>query len=441
MSNRSLPRIMIVGRTNVGKSTLFNRLVDNKKSIVFSSEGVTRDYLEETMTWDKRMFRLVDTGGVMTKRQVRNEIEKNVQAKLNALLQEAALFLFVCDGKNGLTDEDRIVARQLHTFKKPTLLLLNKADNISALQTSAPEFLALGFSDIIEVSAIHGIGINNLLAWITDHLPEDYEETEEQPHYHVSIVGKPNVGKSSLMNELAKRERSIVSDIAGTTREAVSERIYHCNDLIELIDTAGVRKKSRVDDELEQLMVKSSLSAIRQADIVILMVDASAGKISDQELKLLFYALEEKKPVILLINKVDLLTDYTKSLLDLSKEEYDFILKKVPVISTSCKTKQGVDKVLKVVAEVWHRCKQNFDPAEVDEVVKKELDTKALFRCTIPLKLHKIRPLPTAKIPSFVLHVNYPQFFGPAELSCIENILRRHFDLRGCPVQFSVKKH
>ncbi len=441
MGNQSFPRILIVGRTNVGKSTLFNRLVDNQKSIVFSSDGVTRDYVEETVTWDDRTFRLVDTGGLMIKRKVNNEIEKNVQQRLTALFAEADLFLFVCDGKNGLAEEDRIVARQLHSFKKPTLLLLNKADNASALLATAPEFLALGFSEMIEVSGIHGIGINKLLTWIIDHLPEDRDVVEEQPHYHVSIVGKPNVGKSSLMNELAKRERSIVSDIAGTTREAISERIYHCNDLIELIDTAGVRKKSRVDDELEQLMVKNSLSTIRQADIVMLMVDASAGKITDQELKLLFYSLEENKPVILLINKVDLLDDYTKLTLDSSKEEYEFILKKVPVISVSCKTKQGVDKVLNAVAEVWHRCKQVFDPAEVDEVVKKELAVKTLYRCTVPLKLHKIRPLPTAKIPSFVLHVNLPQFFGPSELSCIENILRKHYDLRGCPVQFSLKKH
>lgn len=432
------PKVLLVGRTNVGKSTLFNRLTDSRKSIVFEREGVTRDYIHEIVTWNDKTFDLVDTGGLTFKKHD-DVIWKRIQEKVMALLNSASVILFVCDAKNGLIEEDQIIAKILHKTKKPTFLLLNKADNHNSFEENMPEFYKLGFKSIIPVSAIHGTGVGTLLDSVVKALGDEQLGTVEEPAYKVVIIGKPNVGKSSLMNLLINQERSIVSDIAGTTREAVSEMLYHCSDLIELTDTAGVRRQARVSDDLETLMVKSSLQAIKDANIVIVMVDASEGKISDQELKLLFYAHEQKKMVIAVFNKTDLLNEYSRLLLDQSLKEYAFILNKIPQVSTSCITQKNVSKIFHEIQNVWKRCKQEFQSTDVNDRVKNELKTIPLYNKGQQLKLFKIRHV-RAAIPTFVLHVNEPKWFGESELGCIENILRRNYDLRGCPIQFSVKE-
>lgn len=435
---QSFPKILLVGRTNVGKSTLFNRLIQEKKSIVFEREGVTRDYIQETITWNDKTFDLIDTGGLVFGRHV-DDIQKKVQEKVMPLLSQAALILFVCDAKNGLVEEDTIIARTIHKTKRPVIILLNKADNQHKLEENRPDFYQLGFDEMIPTSAIHGIGIGTLLNRIIEHVGEPLEIGIERPHYKVVIVGKPNAGKSSLMNILINQERSIVSDIAGTTREAIESNIYYCSDLIQMVDTAGVRKKRNVTDELETLMVKSSMEAVRTADIVLMMIDGSQGQISDQELKLLFYAFEQKKIVLILFNKTDLLDEYTRETLEQSMEEYHFILKKIPQLWISCLTKRNVNKILDEIRILWDRCKQEFNSTEVNEIVQNELVHKPLYHSRIALRVFKIRVI-KGTIPTFVLHVNHPAWFGESELGCIENILRKHFDLRGCPIQFSVRK-
>ncbi|MBY0353348.1 ribosome biogenesis GTPase Der [Candidatus Babeliales bacterium] len=434
------PTVVLVGRTNVGKSTLFNRLASEQKSIVFEREGVTRDYIEEKITWADKTFKIIDTGGFEFKRNM-TEIETRVQEKVLRLLDNASLLLFVCDGKNGLTQGDLHIAKILHRTRKPVIVVVNKADNKRALEDNAAEFYSLSFEEIINVSSIHGTGIGRLLERITDIVPQPTTIEGEVPQYKMVIVGKPNVGKSSLMNLLLNQERSIVSEVAGTTREPITEMLQRADELIQLVDTAGVRKKSRVDDELEQLMVKSSLEAIREADVVLLMIDASQGKISDQELKLLFYVYEVNKPVLVLYNKTDLIKedDYTKAQLKSSLEEYNFVLKKTPQINISCLSKKNVSKVIDQVNSLVKRCSQSFNSSELDELVKQSLSTKPMYHKRILLRLFKIRNVP-AQIPTFVLHVNYPEFFGPSQLGFIENIIRSHYDIKGCPVQFSVRK-
>lgn len=434
------PTVVLVGRTNVGKSTLFNRLASEQKSIVFEREGVTRDYIEEKITWADKTFKLIDTGGFEFKRNM-SEIETRVQEKVLKLLDNASLLLFVCDGKNGLTQGDLHIAKILHRTKKPVIVVINKADNRRALEDNMSEFFSLSFDEMIPVSSIHGTGIGRLLERVTDIVPQPTEFEGEVPRYKMVIIGKPNVGKSSLMNLLLKQERSIVSPVAGTTREPISEMLQYADELIQLVDTAGVRKKSRVDDELEQLMVKSSMEAIREADVVLLMIDASEGKISDQELKLLFYVYEVHKPVVILYNKTDLIKedDYTKSLLLSSQAEYNFVLKKTPQINISCLSKKNLHKVIDNVNALVKRCGQSFNSTELDEFVKENLSAKPMYHKRILLRLFKIRNVP-AQIPTFVLHVNYPEFFGPTQLGFIENIIRSRYDLKGCPIQFSVKK-
>lgn len=433
------PKVLLVGRMNVGKSTLFNRLIEQKRSIVFEREGVTRDYIQELVTWNEVPFLLIDSGGLSFQKH-KDEIGERVQEKVLDLLNQTDLLLFVCDGKNGLTDEDIRIANILRKLKKPIFLLINKADNEKALEENLPEFYRLGIDTVIPISGIHGTGIATLLNKIVQTIPKPTVEEEVKPHYNVVIIGRPNVGKSSLMNLLIQHERSIVSNIAGTTREAISEMTYQGVDLVQLTDTAGVRRSRKVEDELEELMVKSSLQAIRDANIVLVMIDASEGKIADQELKLLFYAYEQKKLLIVVFNKIDLLDEYTRLTLKQSIEEYDFILKKIPQISISCLTKKNVSKIFNEIGQLWQRCKQPFNAQEVNELVKTQLVNKHLYHNTIQLKVFKVLVQEPADIPTFVLKVNFPEWFGPAELGCIENILRNHYDLAGCPIQFHLRK-
>jgi GTP-binding protein len=432
------PKVMLVGRTNVGKSTIFNRLSQQKRSIVFEREGVTRDYIQDLVVWDKKPFLLIDSGGLSFERN-RDDIDQRVQKQVLDLLGQADLLLFVCDCKNGLTQADVHIANILRKSKKPVLLLLNKADNQNVSDEALPEFYTLGFKTILPVSGIHSIGIGALLDTIIANIPEPREIETQEPQYKVVIIGRPNVGKSSLMNLLIQHERSIISNVAGTTREAIKETVYCCNDLIELTDTAGVRRPRKIDDSLEQLMVQSSLMAIKEADIVLAMIDASEGKIADQELKLLFYAYEQKKMVIVLINKTDLLEEYTSQTLEQSLDEYEFILKKMPLIRISCLTKKNVNKIFNEIQRVWQRCQQSFDPIELDEIIVQELATRPLYHKKNALRVQRIEPVAT-QTPTFKLVVNYPEWFGSTELGCIENILRKHYDLSGCPISFRLVK-
>ncbi|MFA5074757.1 MAG: ribosome biogenesis GTPase Der [Candidatus Babeliales bacterium] len=438
----SHPKVILVGRTNVGKSTIFNRLTKNTKTIVLNKEGVTRDYISEIVDWADKKFELIDTGGLPFKKEKisKDPILEQVQQKVINLLEKASLILFVCDAKNGLVEEDLQVAKLLHKTKKPVLLLLNKADNINAYQDNYPEFFKLGFDQIIPISAIHGTGIADLLEKITENIKQKTELIEDhKPVYKVTILGKPNVGKSSLMNILSKKERSIVTDIPGTTREAISQPIYTSCDLIQITDTAGIRKKSRVSEDLESLMVKSSLEAVRISDIILLVVDASEKQLSDQELKLLFYAYEQKKAIIIIFNKIDLLSEYDKKSFEYELQKHDFLLKKIPQIWISCKDKKNVHKIILNIEKLWQRLNQEIDKMEINEIVKTEWQKKPMFHNQMSIKLFKIRPL-KAKTPTFILHVNKPEWFKETQLGFIENVLRKHFDFKGCPIQFVLKK-
>lgn len=436
MSIKSLPKVALIGRTNVGKSTLFNKLAKRTESIVLDEEHVTRDYLHEAVSHKGKVFDLIDTGGFALQKQTDIFAEQLRQIGLSAC-EKADVIIFLCDVKNGLHDEDRAIARYLHKLNKPVICALNKADNKHAREAFEFEFMALGFQNYLCISAIHSTGINELLDTVISHLPAFTPSEPSAPSFKIALLGKPNVGKSSLMNLLVKEERSIVSDVAGTTREAVSERITFYGQDILFTDTAGIRRKRKVTEELESLMVKSSLQAVRSADLIILMVDGSEGRLSDQELKLLFYAFENQKGTLLVYNKRDLMTDEITNRLEYENKEYEFFLRKIPSISISCKDGKNVGAVMREISKLVDRLSQQFNMADLNEYVQHSLRNKRFFHKTIPLKLHRIIQVPGKRL-TFSLKVNYPEFFRDSHIACIENILRKKYDLRGCPLRFSI---
>src|SRR3990167_3850185 len=294
-----MKKVALVGRMNVGKSTLFNRLALRSRAITLDYEGVTRDFIKDTITYGDRSFHLVDTAGVsLAKKQ--DELAEASRKKSLEMIEEASVIVFIVDGTVGIIPEDFEIAKLLHKTGKPVIVAVNKAD-VKIVEEKAYEFDRLGFKNIQLISAQHGTGMSGLLDEIFVLLGPDEEDNEdERPDYRVVLIGKPNVGKSSLMNLILEKERAIVADIP------------------------GIRRKRAVSEDLESLMVKSSFSAVREADIVLLLIDSSEGVLSDQELKLAFYVFEEGKALIILYNKQDLTTEETKESLQYDSDEYKF---------------------------------------------------------------------------------------------------------------------
>ncbi|KKP35597.1 MAG: GTPase Der [candidate division TM6 bacterium GW2011_GWF2_32_72] len=433
-----LNKIIIVGRTNVGKSTLFNRLAEKTRAITLDQEGVTRDFISDVVNWKDASFELYDTGGVSLKSTTDPILEKVRVSALN-LIEDSYAVLFVVDGKIGLLPEDRDIAKVLHKTNKPVFLVINKADVSDAIQ-QLHEFERLGFKESFFVSAQHGAGISELLDGITEDLPHIVESKEEEkPKFSVVLLGKPNVGKSSLMNLLLAKERSIVSDVPGTTREALSEKIQFQKESILLTDTAGIRRKRAVEEPLEEMMVHSSFKAMERADIVLLMLDESEGQVSNQELKLVSYAFENGKAVIVLFNKDDLMDDLTRQDLEIDLEKYPQLFEKFETLRISCKTGKNIGKVLPLVEKVWERYSHEFDDLEVTEFFKEALYKKPLYHNKILLKLYKVRVIRTAPI-TFLFLVNSASWFGASQLAYFENRLRSKYNLKGVPVRFVVRK-
>jgi GTP-binding protein len=338
-----LPQVVIVGRTNVGKSTLFNRLSTDVKSITLDYEGVTRDFVRDTVCWKDSCFELIDSGGISV-HKVHDPLSERVRKLGFDLIERADLILFVVDGKTGLTEDDQQLIRAIRRKTTKILLAINKIDHGQAQETMY-EWDQLGIDEKFPISAQHGTGIAELLDAIIHALPKKTKIKEEEPRYSIVLLGKPNVGKSSLMNLLLEQERSIVFDVPGTTREAITEPIKFYQETIAVTDTPGIRKKRAIEESLEEMMVKSSFRAVKNASIVLLLVDAPQGHISDQELKLAFYCFQEGKALIILFNKDDLMTELNRADLSFDLERYEYFTKKIPTLSISCKTGKNIGKI------------------------------------------------------------------------------------------------
>ena len=429
----SVPIVAIVGRMNVGKSTLFNRFSDRVKSITYDYEGVTRDILKEQITWNDTIFELIDTGGIVVQK-TNDKILEQVRAKALDTLDKASVILFVVDGSAGVTTEDREISQIIRERNKKTILVINKWDKKEA-QDNQYDFYELYHDAVVGISAEHGINILDLLENLLPLLPVKQGNEHEAPAFKVVFLGRPNVGKSSLMNVLLKEERSLVSDIAGTTREAVSENITFYQEHLQITDTPGIRRKSSVNEDIEQLMVKSSFNALKDADIVVLLLDASQAGIVDQELKLAFYAFQEQhKALIIVINKSDLMDEATEKAFADSFSNYQHLMSKVPLLRISCKTGKNVGKLLPLIREVWEHASQRFSDAALQNLFVGALTKTPLVRNKQYLTVYKVRQVSTAPI-TITLRVNNPDWFEQSQLNFFENILRAEYDLIGAPVK------
>ena len=436
---KNLPIVAIVGRMNVGKSTLFNRISENVRSITYDFPGVTRDIIKDQVSWKERSFEIVDTGGISLQK-TDDKIMEGVRTKALAVLDNADVVAIVVDASVGLMDEDRDIANRVRERHKKTILVLNKWDKKSA-EDYKYEFYELHHEAIVMISAEHGMNINDLLDTVVEMLPERQGQIEEKPQYKVVFLGRPNVGKSSLMNAILKEDRALVSEIAGTTREALSERVTFYQEHLQITDTPGIRRKSAVDPhELEQLMVKSSFHALKEADIVVLMLDASQAGIVDQELKLAFYAFEEHhKALIIVINKSDLADEAIDKGFEESFQPYQHLMRKVPLLRISCKTGKNVGKLLPLINEVWQRHSQQFPDASLHHIFVNALRKTPLFRNLQELHVYNTRQVGTAPV-TVAMRVSNPGFFEQSQLKFFENVLRGEYDLNGVPVKFIIQK-
>jgi GTP-binding protein len=431
-------KVLILGRMNVGKSTLFNKLTEDKKSITLDYLGITRDFIKEDISWKDYNFTIIDSGGINIKDK--DEITKKVNNQVISLIEQSSVIVFVLDGKVGISNEDLEISKILHKSKKNVILAINKIDNIENSITNIHEFQKLGFKIIVPISAEHGLSINDLLDKIILFLDKKYNKNEKST-FKIALIGKPNVGKSSLMNVLLNNERSIVSSIEGTTREAFSENIKFSKNNIEIFDTPGIRKKSSVSDNIEELMVKSSFRTLKNSDIILLIIDGSKDYILDQDLKLAFYGYTQQyKCLIIIINKSDLATNSIKASFINSLKDYHYLYNNVERVEISCKTQKNVGKILPLVYNVWQRYNYRFNDNELSNLIISEIQKKHLYRSKQAIRVYEARQIDT-KPPTIELLVNNIDIFDDNIIRFFENIIRDNYNLKSCPIKFILKKY
>ncbi len=432
--------VAIVGRPNVGKSTLFNRLTQTRQAIVNEEAGTTRDRQYGKVEWLTKEFSLVDTGGWVVNSDDVFESEINKQVKI--AIEEADVILFVVDVVNGLTDLDMEVANILRRSKKPILLVANKADNFN-LHMDAAEFYSLGLSDPICISAINGSCTGDLLDKILEVMPEEkpMEVDEELPR--IAIVGRPNAGKSSLINAFIGEDRNIVTDIAGTTRDSIYTKYNKFGLNFYLVDTAGIRKKGKVNEDLEYYSVIRSIRAIENSDVCILMIDATRG-IESQDLNIFSLIQKNKKGLVVCVNKWDLVEDksqkvittFTNAIKERLAPFTDF-----PLLYISALTKQRIFKVLETAKEVYDNRQRRVSTAKLNEVLLPIIENypppawKGKY-----IKIKYITQLPVGSIPSFVFFCNLPQWIKDPYKRFLENKIRENWDFTGTPINIFIRE-
>ncbi len=429
--------VAIVGRPNVGKSTLFNRLVGKRAAITDETSGVTRDRHYGKSFWNGFDFSIIDTGGYVTNSDDVFEEEINKQVML--AMEEADVVLFLVDVSSGITVLDESIAGMLRRSKKKVIIAVNKVDNTSE-EYNVPEFYGLGFGDLFSVSSINGSGTGDLLDEIVKYFPEKQDDDElEIPKY--AIVGRPNAGKSSLVNALLGEERNIVTDVAGTTRDSIHTRYNKFGHDFLLIDTAGVRKKGRVHEDLEFYSVMRAIRSIEDSDVCLLMVDATRG-VEAQDVNIFHLINRNNKGVVVIINKWDLIekdTNSVKKYEELIREKFAPFVD-VPIVFTSAITKQRVHKVLDLAIEVYNNRTRKIPTSKLNEYILpliQEFPPPAIKGKYVKIKY--VTQLPT-HFPAFAFYCNLPQYVKEPYKRFLENKLRAAYEFTGVPVSIFLRK-
>ncbi len=428
--------VAIVGRPNVGKSTLFNRIVGERVSIVEDVAGVTRDRIYATGSWLTRKFRLIDTGGIEIANQ---DFSEQIKMQAEIAIEEADVIIFIVNGKEGMTDDDLYVARMLQKSKKPIILAVNKIDD-HAFIDNIYEFYALGIGDPIAISSSHGIGVGDLLDKLIEKLPEEVNN-EIEDEIKFSLIGRPNVGKSSLTNAILGEERVIVSNIAGTTRDAIDTQLIKDGQKYCVVDTAGMRKKGKVYENIEKYSILRALSAIEKSDVILVLVDGSQG-IIEQDRHVAGYAHEAGKGVIIVVNKWDLVEKDSKTMQNMEKEikaEFKY-LDYAKVVFVSAKTSQKVHQLFPLIQEAYHNSRKRVATSVFNDVL---IDAQAMNPTTTfnggRLKIYYGNQVSVCP-PTFVLFVNDPEYLHFSYKRYIENRIRDSFGFEGTPIHIIARK-
>lgn len=432
--------VAIVGRPNVGKSTLFNRLTESRQAIVDETSGTTRDRQYGQVEWGKQEFSLVDTGGWVVNSD--DVFESEINKQVSIAIEEADVILFLVDVMNGLTDLDSSVANMLRRSKKPIILVSNKADNFSQHADSA-EFYALGLGDPVNISAINGAGTGDLLDLIISKFTKKAEEEVLEEIPRIAIVGRPNAGKSSFVNALMEEERNIVTDIAGTTRDSIYTRFNKFNMDFYLVDTAGIRKKGKVTEDLEYYSVIRSIKAIENSDVCVLMLDATQG-IESQDMNIFSLIQKNRKGLVVCVNKWDLVENKEQIVIKTFETAIrnrlapftDF-----PIIFASALTKQRILKVLELAKEVYARRKTKIPTHKLNEVLLPIIEhTPPPANKGKYIKIKYITQIPNTQVPSFVFFCNLPQWIKDPYKRFLENRIRDNWDLSGTPINIIIRE-
>jgi len=431
----SKPLVAIVGRPNVGKSTFFNRIVGQRISIVEDTPGVTRDRLYADAEWCGHSFTLIDTGGLEIKSE--DIMWSHIRAQAQIAVETADVIVFMLDGKTGLTHEDYEVAAYLRKSRKPILLVVNKLDNNE--QHLLYDFYELGLGEPIGISAGQAKGLGDVLDEIVK-LTGKYETEEKEEALKIAVVGKPNAGKSSLVNKLLGYDRVIVSDIAGTTRDAIDTRIKIGDKEYILIDTAGIRRKRSVEEDLEQYSVMRSLGAVRRADVCLIVIDSSE-ELSEQDVKIAGYVHEQGKPSVVVMNKWDVVEKDTYTIEKYNrklKEELKFMDYFIPTY-VSAKTGKRVDNLIKLAERAYENASRRISTGLLNDVLREAILTnEPPSKNGKRLKIYYVTEV-SANPPTFVIFVNDDTLMHFSYRRYLENALRRSFDFEGTPIRLIIR--
>ena len=429
----SKPLVAIVGRPNVGKSTLFNKLIGRRLSIVEDTPGVTRDRIYADAEWLTHSFTLIDTGGIEPASEDIIAVQMRRQAEL--AIETADVIVFLVDGREGMTAADEEVATMLRKSNKPVVLAVNKLD-APKFNDAIYEFYALGLGDPIIISAGQGLGLGDMLDEVCAHFPPEAEEEGEHP-LNIAVVGKPNVGKSSLVNAILGEERCIVSNIPGTTRDAVDTLFTLDGEPYVLVDTAGIRRKRAVEDEtIERYSVIRSLAAVRRADVVLIVVDAEQG-LSEQDVKIAGYVHEEGKPSVLVVNKWDLIEKDTNTMNQFKKDmQVDLaFMDYVPFLFISAKTGQRVNKLLAAAKESYAQSIRRITTGTLNDIVNEAISmTEPPAMSGKRLKIYYATEV-SVQPPTFVIFVNDEALVHFSYKRYMENYFRKTFGFAGTPIK------